>query len=129
MTYTSFSLSVSDHVAQLVLCRPDKLNSLTIEFFQELLDVCRALERRSDVRVLVISSTGKHFTCGLDLMALGSLAADLGHGERSRAAYTFANLRARTSAEHQRSGSAANSSSDCGAWRLRWWWCGSGDRV
>lgn len=89
MNYSSFSLSVTDQVAQLVLCRPDKLNSLTLEFFQELLDVCRALERRSDVRALVISSTGKHFTCGLDLMALGALAADLGNGERSRSSYTL----------------------------------------
>ncbi len=89
MTYSCFSLSVQQQVAQLELCRPDKLNSLTIEFFQELLDVCQALGRRSDVRALIISSTGKHFTCGLDLMALGALAADLGGGERSRGSYTL----------------------------------------
>lgn len=89
MTYSTFSLTVEDQVAQITLCRPEKLNSLTLAFFQELLTACHELERRSEVRALVIASTGKHFTAGLDLMALGALAGDLSTGERSRAAYTL----------------------------------------
>ena len=89
MTYSTFSLTVEDQVSQITLCRPEKLNSLTLAFFQELLTACHELERRSEVRALVIASTGKHFTAGLDLMALGALAGDLSTGERSRAAYTL----------------------------------------
>lgn len=89
MSYSTFSLTVEEQVAQLVLCRPDLRNSMTLAFFQELLSVCHELERRSEVRALVISSSGKHFTAGLDLMTLGALASDLSSGERSRAAYTL----------------------------------------
>lgn len=95
MSYTTFTLAIDNvqsdqhHVAHIELCRPEKLNSLTLDFFRELRDVCQALERRPEVRALVISSTGKHFTAGLDLMALGSLAGDLMSGERSRAAYAL----------------------------------------
>ena len=89
MSYSTFSLVVEEQVAQLTLSRPDKLNSLTLAFFQELLAVCHELERRSEVRALVISSTGKHFTAGLDLQALGALAGELIEGERSRAAYSL----------------------------------------
>lgn len=89
MSYSTFSLTIEDQVAHLVLCRPEKLNSLTLAFFQELYTVCHELGRQREVRALIISSTGKHFTAGLDLMALGALAADLSDGERSRAAYTL----------------------------------------
>ena len=89
MSYSTFSLVVEEKVAQLTLSRPDKLNSLTLTFFQELLAVCHELERRSEVRALVIASTGKHFTAGLDLQALGALAGELMNGERSRAAYSL----------------------------------------
>ncbi|MBL8634780.1 MAG: crotonase/enoyl-CoA hydratase family protein [Myxococcales bacterium] len=89
MSHSTFSLTIEDQIAHLVLCRPEKLNSLTLAFFQELYSVCHELGRQREVRALVISSTGKHFTAGLDLMALGTLAADLSDGERSRAAYTL----------------------------------------
>ena len=89
MSYSTFSLTVEDQVAHLMLCRPEKLNSLTLAFFQELYTVCHELGRQREVRALIVSSTGKHFTAGLDLMALGALAADLSDGERSRAAYTL----------------------------------------
>ncbi len=89
MSFSTFSLTIEDQIAHLVLCRPEKLNSLTLAFFQELYTVCHDLERQREVRALIISSTGKHFTAGLDLLALGALAADLSEGERSRAAYTL----------------------------------------
>lgn len=89
MSFSTFSLTIEDQIAHLVLCRPEKLNSLTLAFFQELYTVCHDLERQREVRALIISSTGRHFTAGLDLLALGALAADLSEGERSRAAYTL----------------------------------------
>lgn len=57
-------------------------------FWEELPAALEALEARGDVRVLIIASTGKHFTAGMDVSAFdgsGATPTDRGHaGERSR---------------------------------------------
>ena len=64
-----FSLSVTDHIAHLVLCRPEKLNTMHLRFWRELDELLTSLHQRGDARVLVISSTGKHFSAGMALEA------------------------------------------------------------
>ncbi len=64
---TCFSLTVSDHVAHLVLNRPEALNTLNLTFWRELDTVLNQLHHSADARVLVISSTGKHFSAGMAL--------------------------------------------------------------
>ena len=64
---TCFDLSVNDHVAHLVLNRPDALNTMHPTFWRELDAVLTQLNRGAQARVLVISSTGKHFTAGMAL--------------------------------------------------------------
>lgn len=73
MTYTTFELAVHDHVAHLKLNRPAEFNTMVLAFWQEMADAFTELDRRGDVRVAVISSTGKHFTAGLDLKAFSGL--------------------------------------------------------
>ncbi len=67
MTYRCFDLSIADNVAHLTLKRPEELNSMVLEFWKELPQIVRALDESAEARVLVISSTGKHFTAGMDL--------------------------------------------------------------
>jgi enoyl-CoA hydratase len=67
-----FQLSVADRVAHLVLNRPEALNTMHPQFWRELDDVLTQLHRApGEARVLVISSTGKHFTAGMALEAFG----------------------------------------------------------
>lgn len=80
MSYSTLKLEVQDHIATVTLCRPEKLNILVMEFWQEMVDVFAEIEMNAEARVVVIASTGKHFTAGLDLNAFGSLAADMQSG-------------------------------------------------
>jgi enoyl-CoA hydratase len=62
-----FDLELKDHVAQLRLNRPQALNSMTPAFWRELPALVNQLSDEGEARVIVLSSTGKHFTAGMDL--------------------------------------------------------------
>ena len=64
---TCFTLSISSHIAHLVLNQPKALNTMHRTFWRELDGVLTQLHRDTDARVLVISSTGKHFSAGMAL--------------------------------------------------------------
>ena len=70
--YKSFKVGISDHVANLVLSRPDELNTMSRDFWVELGDVLEEINKNSEVRVVVMSSTGKHFCAGMDLSAFSN---------------------------------------------------------
>jgi len=67
MTYTCFEIEEADGVGHLKLSRPDAFNSMIPEFWSELPRIVRELSDSGRIRVLVISSTGKHFSAGMDL--------------------------------------------------------------
>ncbi len=67
MTYSCFELEKRGSIAHIRFNRPEQLNSMTVEFYLELRDGVRALDHEGGTRVLIISSTGKHFTAGMDL--------------------------------------------------------------
>ncbi|EGJ09616.1 MULTISPECIES: enoyl-CoA hydratase-related protein [Rubrivivax] len=75
MTTDFFRLELADTgVAHLQLARPERLNTMTPAFFPALREVVESLNAEGRTRVLVISSTGKHFSAG---MALDVFASDL----------------------------------------------------
>ena len=65
--YQCFTVDITDHIAHVQLSRPDELNSMNKAFWVELPQCMRAIEASGDARVIVISSTGKHFSAGMDL--------------------------------------------------------------
>ncbi len=66
-TYQSFSVEVSDYIAHVQFSRPEALNSMNKAFWLELPRCMQDIEANTDARVIVISSTGKHFSAGMDL--------------------------------------------------------------
>lgn len=84
MPYSTFDFTVADHVGHIRFSRPDALNTMILPFWQELVDVFAEIDGRPEVRAVVISSTGKHFTAGLDLSAFASIGAELAQGDRGR---------------------------------------------
>lgn len=70
MSYESFSLTVESKIAHLRLNRPEKANSLHEQAFRELAAAFRELDRREEVRVIILSGEGKHFCAGIDLSLL-----------------------------------------------------------
>ena len=66
-----FQLATDDGIAHLQLNRPERLNTMAPPFFPALRDAVRALSDAGEARVLVISSTGKHFCAGMALDVFG----------------------------------------------------------
>jgi enoyl-CoA hydratase len=58
-------------VGVLTLNRPDRLNALSFELVAALHDTLDVLDRRNDIRVVVLTGAGRGFCSGLDLRELG----------------------------------------------------------
>lgn len=66
-TYQCFNITIEDKIAHIQLSRADAYNSMTRDFWNELPVIVREIDREALARVIVISSTGKHFSSGMDL--------------------------------------------------------------
>ena len=64
---TCFKLSIENKVAHIQLARPEAFNSMQRAFWNELPELVRDIDENAKARAIVISSTGKHFTAGMDL--------------------------------------------------------------
>ncbi|MBX3621407.1 MAG: enoyl-CoA hydratase/isomerase family protein [Rhizobacter sp.] len=71
MTNDFFQLTVDAGIAHLQLNRPERMNTMAPPFFPLLRDAVRQLNDSGEARVLVISSTGKHFCAGMSLEVFG----------------------------------------------------------
>ena len=68
---TCFTLSITDHVAHLVLNKPEAMNTMHPTFWRELDAVLAHLNTTGAARALVVSSTGRHFSAGMALETFG----------------------------------------------------------
>jgi enoyl-CoA hydratase len=92
MSYQCFDVSIADHIAHIRLNRPEKRNNMIRAFWDELPAIVEDIDHNARARVIVISSTGPHFSSGLDtsMFADASIApgpdaeraAQLQHGAR-----------------------------------------------
>jgi enoyl-CoA hydratase len=80
--YSCFDLKIKDHICSLVLNRPNELNTMTRDFWVELGDALEEINRDSEARVVVLSSTGKHFCAGMDLSAFSNGVDDIPDDEK-----------------------------------------------
>jgi enoyl-CoA hydratase len=67
MTYRCFNVEIAGGIAHLQLKRPEEFNTMVPEFWKELPTIVEEIDDQAKARVIVISSTGKHFTAGMDL--------------------------------------------------------------
>ena len=66
-TYQCFDVSIENKIAHIRLSRGDALNTMTRDFWNELPEIVNAIDAEALARVIVVSSTGKHFSAGMDL--------------------------------------------------------------
>ena len=66
-TYECFQVEITDKIAHIRLSRGEAMNTMTRAFWNELPEIVREIDRQALARVIVISSTGKHFSAGMDL--------------------------------------------------------------
>jgi enoyl-CoA hydratase len=76
---TCFDVAIDHKVAHLTLSRPTALNSMTPDFWRELPAIVRDIDQHARARVIVISSTGKHFSAGMDLAVFTDAAPAAQH--------------------------------------------------
>ncbi len=84
MGYRCFDVEIADSVAHVRLSRPDELNTMTADFWRELPEIVTGISAEATARVVVISSTGRHFSAGMDLSVFAGegLAAGTDPGRR-----------------------------------------------
>lgn len=70
--YTVIRLEITDHVAEVVLDNPDKLNAMAPVFFEEIKRAFEEIDADSEIRCAILWAEGRHFTAGLDLFASAS---------------------------------------------------------
>jgi enoyl-CoA hydratase len=80
VSYRCFDVEVADKVAHVRLNRPDELNTMVPEFWQELPEIVDGISDDGSARALILSSTGRHFTAGMDLGVFGGDSSLLGGG-------------------------------------------------
>ena len=85
MKYSTLEVKQEGHIAHVVLNRPDAMNSMIPEFWTELPAAIRKIDDEAKARVIVISSTGKHFSAGMDLSVFLNMKEDF-KGDPSRRA-------------------------------------------
>lgn len=84
VSYETLTLEVADHIAHIRFNRPKALNTMILPFWREMVQVFDELDEQAGARVVVISSTGKHFTAGLDLSVFDEVTEPDGAGDVGR---------------------------------------------
>ncbi|MDP3382716.1 MAG: enoyl-CoA hydratase-related protein, partial [Phenylobacterium sp.] len=69
--WTCFDVEIDAGVAHIKLKRPEAFNSMIRAFWNELPVIVRDINDNVRARCIVISSTGKHFSAGMDLAVFG----------------------------------------------------------
>ena len=80
MAYKNILFQVVENVAYLTLNQPDRLNSLSAEMTEEILDALLRVEADPESRVLLIKANGRGFCAGANLneASISGVSADLG---------------------------------------------------
>jgi enoyl-CoA hydratase len=105
--YESVTIETKDHVAQVTLIGPGKGNAMGPAFWSEMPEVFASLDADRDVRAVVITGSGKNFSYGLDLPAMGGTFAPM------MADGALAGPRAEFHAELRRMQNAISAVADC----------------
>ena len=95
MSFTCFDLEHAGKIAHVKLKRGAELNTMTPAFWAELPQIVDAISDEGRARAIVLSSTGKHFTAGMDLAVFtgdAGIASATG-GDAAEVGRARANLR------------------------------------
>lgn len=60
-------IRIDDHIAEVVLSRPQKMNALDMNMFHALDEAARSLDSTKSVRAIILHGAGDNFCAGIDL--------------------------------------------------------------
>jgi enoyl-CoA hydratase/carnithine racemase len=72
-SYRDIQYTVNDGIAEVLLCRPGRMNAFTINMKNELVDVIARIDADDSVRVAILTGDGKAFCAGMELEAEGDI--------------------------------------------------------
>lgn len=67
MDFEILKFDLSKGIALITICRPEAMNALNSRFFTEMNQMLDELEKRDDIRALIITGEGKAFVAGADI--------------------------------------------------------------
>ena len=67
MDYATILLEKKDHIATITLNRPERLNAFNPQMYQELSAAATAVSNDDDIRVAILTGTGRAFSAGADM--------------------------------------------------------------
>ena len=76
--YQAFQVELKGSIAHVQINRPEKINAMNAAFWTEIVEIFQWVDETDAVRVVVLSGAGKHFSAGIDLMLLASVANEMG---------------------------------------------------
>ncbi|MFT5693955.1 MAG: enoyl-CoA hydratase [Oceanicoccus sp.] len=82
MNYECFRVEITNQIAHVVLNRPEKRNNMNPAFWRELPEIIKDIDHGSKARVIVISSTGPHFTAGLDISSFAGVSGSIDDADK-----------------------------------------------
>ena len=82
MAYDCFNVTIEGGVAHIQLKRPEAMNSMVRAFWRELPEIVNDIDENAKARCIVISSTGKHFSAGMDLAVFAGAGLPGGDGAK-----------------------------------------------
>jgi enoyl-CoA hydratase len=90
-SYTLIRVEVREHLAEVVLDNPGRLNAMGTRFFHEIRDAFTKLDRDSTVHAIIVWAEGRVFSSGLNLKEAAGLIperdSDLSDAARNRVIY------------------------------------------
>lgn len=87
-SYAFFDVQIEDKIAHIRMNRPETMNAMNADFWNELPEIVETIDSEALARVIVISSTGKHFSAGMDLSVFSGDGANK-HEDRYVAVEAF----------------------------------------
>ena len=76
MGYNTLFYEKSGNISTLILNRPDKLNALNLELFDELLLALKVINEDDEVKTLILTGAGRAFCAGADLGMIQNLGKE-----------------------------------------------------
>lgn len=74
MAYETIIVEIEDHVALVKLNRPDAMNALNLQVFEELGDFLSSAQTNDKVRCIVLTGTEKFFAAGADIKMMSEIS-------------------------------------------------------
>ena len=85
-----FDVKIENKIAHIVLNRPEAFNAMPRAFWNKLPEIVSDIDDNAKARVIVVSSTGKHFTAGMDISVFtDGEGVGAGQGDQYARAETF----------------------------------------